>query len=616
MRKRSLKEKLSYWFDALMAKGTISMIGLLFGITLVVAGVMGLISAFVSDGSVGEQIWVSLMHTIDAGTIAGDSVDNIPFIILMIIATLCGLFITSILIGIITTGFENKLEELKKGTSTVIDEGHTVILGFNEELFILLNSLIEANSNHKNQCVVVVGDEEISEMEDAISSRISDFKTTKVICRSGKLYEEHILARAGVENAGGIIVNSEDDTLTVKTLLALKSYLKEKDLLNPDLNVTAVIHEEKFVHAAKMAGGDRTEVIYAKDAISRIIAHTCNQSGICRALLEIFDYDGDELYYETVPGLEGKKFRDVLQLFDNQVVFGIYNDTGCHMNPPMDTILSKDDQLILLEEDDGVFELSNTSFIIDENAIADGTYTKEVNSDLLVLGQNDKLDAVLKEYDNYVTPGTKVIIADRKDSLDEELSNYTNIETAFQRVDEFDVDTMRNLLGKISQNVLILSDKDIDPEEADSEALLKLIEISTVKQELNLDISLTSEIQNSANQKLASMIGSEDFVVGSNIVSLMTAQISQNRNIAALFEDLLDADGSEMYIKPALIYVKPDTPVDFHTITCAASRRGEIAVGYKTVDPVTKEQTIVTNPNKNEKFSFTENDSIIVIAED
>lgn len=616
MRKRSFKEKFSYWFDSVMAKGTISMIGLLFGITLLVAGIMGIISAIVAGGSVGEQIWVSLMHTIDAGTIAGDSLDNIPFIVLMVIATLCGLFITSILIGIITTGFENKLDELKKGTSTVLEEGHTVILGFNDELFVLLNSLIEANSNHKNQCIVVVGDMDIAEMEDAIASRISDFKTTKVICRSGKLYEEHILARAGVENSNAVIVNCEEDTLTVKVLLALAAYIGDKELLNPELSVTAVIREEKYVHAAKMAGGERAEIVYAKDAISRIIAHTCNQGGICRALTELFDYDGDELYFENVPGLAGKKFSEVLHMFEKQVVFGIFNQSGCHMNPPMDTVLTDKDQLILLEEDDGVFVVSDKAFSIDESAIADGTYKETKGSNLLILGQNSELDNILAEYDNYVPAGTKIIVADTSEELTQELSAYTNIQTEYIPVEEFDLDTMKMLLRKVPENVLILLDEDMDSEEADSEALLKLIEIRTVKEELNLKVAVTSEIRNSSNQKLASLIGSDDFVVGSNIVSLMTAQISQNRNLAVLFEDILDADGSEIYMKPALLYVKAGVAVDFHTITEAAIRRGEIAVGYKRVDPKTGEQTIVTNPEKSEKLAYTENDSFIVIAED
>lgn len=51
------------------------------------------------------------------------------------------------------------------------------------------------------------------------------------------------------------------------------------------------------------------------------------------------------------------------------------------------------------------------------------------------------------------------------------------------------------------------------------------------------------------NQELATVAKVNDFVVGSIITNLMIAQISENRKLARLFEDLLDADGSELYMK-------------------------------------------------------------------
>ncbi len=42
-----------------------------------------------------------------------------------------------------------------------------------------------------------------------------------------------------------------------------------------------------------------------------------------------------------------------------------------------------------------------------------------------------------------------------------------------------------------------------------------------------------------------------DFIVGSTITNLIIAQISENRKLALLFEDLLDANGSELHMKKA-----------------------------------------------------------------
>ena len=87
------------------------MILMLFSVTITCVLLLGTIAYFVSeDGGWLYQLWTSLMHTLDAGNLAGNETNNIPYLIMMCLTTICGLFVTSILIGIITTGFESKLE--------------------------------------------------------------------------------------------------------------------------------------------------------------------------------------------------------------------------------------------------------------------------------------------------------------------------------------------------------------------------------------------------------------------------------------------------------------------------------------------------------------------------
>lgn len=161
MKNKGWKEKLQYRFDNLMSKGTIALVGMLFLITMVVVLITGGLSMMTQNGmGVGSNIWMSLQHAIDAGTLAGDDTGNVGYVVLMSVVTVCGIFITSILIGIITTGFEDKLTELKKGRSVVLEEDHTVILGFNEQIYTLLSELITANENRNHPCIVVIGNED------------------------------------------------------------------------------------------------------------------------------------------------------------------------------------------------------------------------------------------------------------------------------------------------------------------------------------------------------------------------------------------------------------------------------------------------------------------------
>ena len=59
-----------------------------------------------------EGAWESLMRTFDAGTMGADQ--GWSFRIIMLLVTLAGIFVFSALIGVISSGLEEKLDELRK----------------------------------------------------------------------------------------------------------------------------------------------------------------------------------------------------------------------------------------------------------------------------------------------------------------------------------------------------------------------------------------------------------------------------------------------------------------------------------------------------------------------
>ena len=71
-----------------------------------------------------QVAWASLMRTLDPGTMGGDEGDW-SFLVAMLTVTFGGIFIVSILIGILTTGIEGELEQLRKGRSFVAEQGES-----------------------------------------------------------------------------------------------------------------------------------------------------------------------------------------------------------------------------------------------------------------------------------------------------------------------------------------------------------------------------------------------------------------------------------------------------------------------------------------------------------
>ena len=78
------------------------------------------------------------------------------------------------------------------------------------------------------------------------------------------------------------------------------------------------------------------------------------------------------------------------------------------------------------------------------------------------------------------------------------------------------------------------------------------------------------------NRELAEVTRADDFVVSNKLVSLMLAQASENEYLSAIFDDLLDEKGSEIYMRPAADYVAIGEPLDLlrRRRSGAAARRG------------------------------------------
>ena len=99
----------------------------------------------------------------------------------------------------------------------------------------------------------------------------------------------------------------------------------------------------------------------------------------------------------------------------------------------------------------------------------------------------------------------------------------------------------------------------------------------------------------------------------------MMAQLSENGELMSVFADIFDPEGAEIYLKPISDYVVTGQPVNFYTVTEAARRRGETALGYRLMSEShdsEKAYGVHTNPNKSEKVTFSAEDKIIVIAEE
>ncbi len=628
----TLKEKIRYQFDNYMAKGTVALIG---GLGLLSLALIILIASFISLTGVRaagsdaplnfwEAAWQSLMRTLDAGTMGGD--EGWGFRLVMFLVTLGGVFIISTLIGVLTSGIENKLEDLRKGRSRVIETGHTVILGWSSQIYTILSELISANANQKDSCIVILGNKDKVEMEDEIRSGIGDPGRMRIVCRTGSPIDMKDLQLVSLQTARSIIILSPEtgdpDAHTIKTILAITNNSQRRE---EKYHIVAEIKDPKNIQVACMVGKDEVELVLTGDLISRIIAQTCRQSGLSVVYTELLDFGGDEIYFKEEPALVGKTFHDALFAYRTSAVIGLdQKGAGVCINPPMDTRIQPGDRMIAISTDDDtiILDQANNSPAL-SGGIANRQPETQAPERTLILGWNWRAPTIIRELDHYVAPGSEItVIADEssgKEALDQLRPDLTNQTIIYRQADTTDRRVLEAVCPEDFDHVIVLAYADTkDVEHADACTLMTLLHMRDMAERDQKDISIVSEMLNVQNRALAEVTRADDFIVSEKLISLIMTQVSENKALNAVFTDIFDPDGSEIYLKPAGQYVQIDHPVNFYTILESAARRNEVAIGYRIESlsgNAEKSYGVTLNPEKTQAVRFTSEDRIIVLAE-
>jgi hypothetical protein len=190
-----------YYIDLFLSKGAytrfIGLFGISSGHVLICSILVLLVSPPDSEhsGSFVEALWWSTMRVIDAGNMAGDTGGAVRFVAAL--ATLSGIFVVALLIGLVSTTVGEKIEDLRRGKSAVIDSGHTLILGFSEKVFTIVTELIIANESERTSSIVILSELEKSLVEERIRDRIPETKKTRIVVRQGSAFSPQTLKKVG-----------------------------------------------------------------------------------------------------------------------------------------------------------------------------------------------------------------------------------------------------------------------------------------------------------------------------------------------------------------------------------------------------------------------------------
>lgn len=620
MTRVTFRERTRYWFDNTMSRGTVSLIGWLavvsFGLIAVIAGLTLWLAPEEPDGvgGPGQVLWIALMHALTPSKLASDK-GSVAYIAVMFAGSLGGIFIVSMLVGLMSNGLKQKVDRLRRGRSRIVESGHTVVLGWSDQVFTIIAELVKAHASQPGSIIAVLAEHDKLAMEEDIREHIGDLGRTRLVCRTGRPTEPRDLNLMNLAAARSVVVLSPEgedpDAHVIKILLALAKRP------GPRPPVVAAIAASRNVAAARLAGGKDVHLVDSDDTAARLIVQSSRQSGMSVVCMDLLNFDGGEIYLRSGTELAGSTYGEALNAYETATVIGLRRPTGVVLNPPMDTVIEAADQVVVIAHDDSAIRLATGRPALDESAIAVADSPQAEPARTLLLNWNGRAGQIAHYLDAYVAPGSVLEIAADHPKAGAGLSDLVNLTVNVKECDTTDRYALDSLGVGLFQHVIVLSDDRYKPHHADTRTLMTLLQLRDMQSALGEHYSIVSEMHDENNRALAEVTEADDIVISDTVIGLLLAQLAENRHLADVFSYLFDSHGSEIYPRPAGSYVASGTQLTFSTVIEAARRRGETAIGYRNTSAINipPHYGIVLNPPKSEPIVLNRQDAVIVLAE-
>ena len=243
---------------------------------------------------------------------------------------------------------------------------------------------------------------------------------------------------------------------------------------------------------------------------------------------------------------------------------------------------------------------------------------------LLVIGWSAMGRSVLRELATYLPKGSTVhIVAQKKFVAEEELGAFefgANVTATFAPLNGHIEELIAAAEAKNYNEIIVLGYRhEITEPEADAQTMLTMLQLNQMFDDNSNKVNktrLVAEILDGGKAELARVAAVDDLVVSDNLAALLIAQLSENNDLAPVFDDLFDAHGAAINLRPVEQYVAAGETVEWAEVVAIAAAHGESAIGYRAIEGAHDSAStgVVMNPAKNSQFTANAGDGIVVIA--
>jgi hypothetical protein len=463
-------------------------------------------------GNIAKALWESgITWMLEPGFYDPSVSHGIRIISIIVILTSMITF-TGGIIGYVASLFSSIIENARKGKGKLYIYGHILILNWNQKA---LELIADYRFDDDTTDVVILSSHPKEEIEEEIERKFYGLKHKQkinIIVREGEVFSKSDLMNVCIEDSKTIIILSDQslehkkdsgyaDIHVMKTLMLVSNlHLKHDQSIIVEVKEqkTMMLIQQKIAREKTMH--DQIVPILPDELMGRLIAQTILMPELSQVYHELFSFDGAEFY--TV---EDIKADDYIKNYPFAVP--IYN---------LGNLL-----YVMTENEKNLYE-RRTLPLHDFSKLKIKNEERYHEQTILIFGTNSKLHYIIDSIELYKKENKTNIIIEHIDSndakvIEESVKNFKKIDT-----------------------ILILSADYLEPIDYDSDVLVTLLLIQEIAQKHHAEIVI--ELLDPKHFDIAQSYNIRNTIISNEYISKIFTQLSKNRKLYALYQDLLTYD--------------------------------------------------------------------------
>ncbi len=584
-----------------------------------------------------EGVWWAFLRLTDPGYL-GDDEGLVRRFVSTVVTVLGYLLFLGLFIAILTQWLEYTISKVESGATPVVLSNHVIILGWTHRTPTIVSELLRTGPRAQRFLerhgartlrVVVLAEHVDGELIRELRERLGDvWNDRQVLLRSGNPLRVEDLERVAFRDAAVLILpgagfavrNPEYvDAETVKTLMAV-SKAAHGSGTKPPLAVVELYDGRRAAVARRVYGGD-CEIVVADEIVSRIIAQSVRNHGLCGVFTELFTLNhGNAVYLQPLDGAAGTKFGDLRGRYAKAILLGTVrpDERRPTLSPDPETVLAADDLLVFIARSSKDCAHHAASRPAALTPIEPPTRAESGRRRVLILGWSRRVPALLWELERHGRDLFEVDIVSSTpiEEREEMLSRYGR-EVSNDRVRQVQAGyTLPGVLNRLEPQsydniVLLASERLREEEQADAITVFTYQLLTGLLPEKGPRPAVFVELLDEENQALLEQ-ERDDVIVSPSLVSYLLSQVSLRSELAAIFAELSRPRGAQVLLENAQDYLAMDKPQGFEDVERAAMAHGEIALGVlHAAGAGTK---LALNPDRAAQWTPAPGDKVVVLV--